>query len=148
MDPSKDESNRLKLGPAFLYSAAIHMHYRQIGCAKSVVNYRMSKLLKASFCCTNSLQCAHRYLIYIHVIRVFHAMGLAAHTKGLVAHTMGLAALLGDGLLLEILVMKSGIPIDQHTDNFTVTTVLMILSSNLITVSSNVSSKINEYFLN
>jgi hypothetical protein len=31
MDPSKDASNRLKLGTAFEYSAAIYMHYRQIG---------------------------------------------------------------------------------------------------------------------
>jgi hypothetical protein len=29
MDPGKDYSNRLKLGTAFLYSAAICMHYRQ-----------------------------------------------------------------------------------------------------------------------
>jgi hypothetical protein len=31
MDHGKDASNRLKLGPAFLYSAAICMHYWQIG---------------------------------------------------------------------------------------------------------------------
>jgi hypothetical protein len=51
MDPGKDASNRLKLGTAVLYSAAICMHYRQIGCAKSVsvVNNRMSKLLKPAF---------------------------------------------------------------------------------------------------
>jgi hypothetical protein len=49
MDPGKDASNHLKLGTAFLYSAAICMHYRQLGCAKSVVNYRMSKLLKPAF---------------------------------------------------------------------------------------------------
>jgi hypothetical protein len=36
MDPGKDASNRLKLGTAFLYSAAICMYYRQIGCTKSV----------------------------------------------------------------------------------------------------------------
>jgi hypothetical protein len=47
--PGKDASNRLNLGTVFLYSAAICMHYRQIGCAKSVVNYRMSKLLKPAF---------------------------------------------------------------------------------------------------
>jgi hypothetical protein len=41
------------------------------------------------------------------VLRVFHKMGLAAHTMGLVAHTIGLAALLGDGLVFEFLVMKS-----------------------------------------
>jgi hypothetical protein len=35
MDPGKDASNRLKLGTAFLYSAAICMHYRQIGCTNT-----------------------------------------------------------------------------------------------------------------
>jgi hypothetical protein len=34
MDPGKDASNRLKLGTAFLYSAVMCMHYRQIGCTK------------------------------------------------------------------------------------------------------------------
>jgi hypothetical protein len=47
--PALDASNRLKLGTAFLYSAVICMHYRQLGCAKRVVNYRMSKLLKPAF---------------------------------------------------------------------------------------------------
>jgi hypothetical protein len=36
---------------------------------------------------------------------VAHTIGLAAHTMGLVAHTIGLAALLGDGLVWEFLVM-------------------------------------------
>jgi hypothetical protein len=39
---------------------------------------------------------------------------------------------------------KSVIPIDQHTDNCTG---LIILSSDLIIVSSNISSNINDYFL-
>jgi hypothetical protein len=39
MHPGKYASNRLKLGKAFLYSAAIYMHYRQLACTKSVVNY-------------------------------------------------------------------------------------------------------------
>jgi hypothetical protein len=83
----------MKLGTAFIYSAAIRMHYRQIGCAKSVVNYRISKLLKPAFA-------ANVVALYSHVLRVFHTTGLAAHTMGLVVHTIGLAALLEDGLVL------------------------------------------------
>jgi hypothetical protein len=49
MDPGKDASNRPKLGTAILYSAAICMHCRQMGCAKNVVNYRMSKFLEPAF---------------------------------------------------------------------------------------------------
>jgi hypothetical protein len=49
MDPGKDASNRRKLDTAFLYSAVMCMHYRQLGCAKRVVNNRMSKLLTPAF---------------------------------------------------------------------------------------------------
>jgi hypothetical protein len=77
------------------------MHYQQIGCAKSVLNYRMSKLLKPAFAA--QIQSAQRCVLYSHVLRVFHTMGLAAHTMGLVAHTIGL---LEDGLVLEFLVMS------------------------------------------
>jgi hypothetical protein len=57
MDPGKDAS---KLGTAFLHSAAICMHYRQIGCAKSVVDYRMSKLLKPAFAVLKGASCAFK----------------------------------------------------------------------------------------
>jgi hypothetical protein len=58
MDPGRDASNCLKLnGTVFLYSTAIYMHYRQLGCAKRLVNYRMSKLLKAAFAA--QMQCSH-----------------------------------------------------------------------------------------
>jgi hypothetical protein len=104
MDPGKDASNWLKLGAAFLYSAAICMHYRQIESTKRVVNYRMSNMLKPAFAA--QIQSAQRCVPYCHVLRVFHTMGLAAHTMGLVADTIGLAALLEDGLVLEFLVMR------------------------------------------
>jgi hypothetical protein len=68
------------------------MHHRQLGCAKSVVNYRMSKLLKPAFAA--QIHSAQRWVPNSHVLRVFHTMGLAAHTMGLVALTIGLEALL------------------------------------------------------
>jgi hypothetical protein len=123
MNPGKDASNRLKFGTAFLYSAAICMRYRQIGCAKSVVNYRMSKLLKPAFAA--QIHSDQRWVPSSHVLRAFHTMGLAAHTMGLsahtmglaahtmglVAHTIGLAARLEDGLVWEFLVMFCIVPI-------------------------------------
>jgi hypothetical protein len=101
MDPGKDASNCLKLGTAFLVLPCLH--YRQLGCAKRVVNYWMLKLLKPAFAA--QIHSAQRLAPNRHVLRVFHTMGLAAHTMGLVAHTIGLAALLGDGLILEFMVM-------------------------------------------
>jgi hypothetical protein len=65
----------------------------------------MSKLLRPSFAA--QINSAQRWVPYSHVLRVFHIMGLAARTMGLVAHTIGLAALLGDGLVLEFLVIIS-----------------------------------------
>jgi hypothetical protein len=103
MEPGKDALNRLKFGTAFLYSAAICMHHQQIGCAKRMVNHRMSKLLKPAF--VAQIHSGQRWAPYSHVLGVFHTMGLAAHTMALVAHTIGLAALLEDGLVWEFLVM-------------------------------------------
>jgi hypothetical protein len=72
--------------------------------AQSVVNYRMSKLLKPAFAA--QIHSAQSGVPYSHALRVFHTMGLEAHTMGLVSHTIGLAVLLEDGLVLEFLVMR------------------------------------------
>jgi hypothetical protein len=104
-DPHKDASNRLNLGTAFLYSADICMHYRQLGCAKRVVNYRMSNLLKPAFAA--QIHSAQSWEPHSHMLRVFHTRGLSAHTMWLVALTIGLTTLLEDGLVLEFLVMCS-----------------------------------------
>jgi hypothetical protein len=65
----------------------------------------MSKLLKPAFAAQIHMS-AQRLAPYNHVLRVFRTMGFAARTMGLLAHRIGLAALLGDGLDLEFLVMS------------------------------------------
>jgi hypothetical protein len=99
MDHVKDASNCLKLGTAFLYSAAMHMY------ALSANRVRKEcQLLKPAFAA--QIHSAQRWVPCTAMCSgLFHTMGLAAHTMGLVAHTIGLAALLEDGLVLEFLVM-------------------------------------------
>jgi hypothetical protein len=112
MYPGKDASNHVKLGTAFLYSAAICLHYRQIGSAKSVVNYRMSKLLKPAFAART--QCSKVGALQPRAQE--YSTQWDWQLTQLVAHTIGLAALLEDGLVLEFLVIErpAGTSLFQH----------------------------------